>query len=115
MGLATAACGEMMWSDEVSAYLFSWPVPPDYQPNPVVVVQIDIFEGEELLVEHRCLRSVYAGQVFPIAYHGDGGPDGGVDEAPDPGPKPALALEFDPDLLLRLQPVLVAAGSAAER
>lgn len=107
MATAIAACGTMTWDSEHKGYVFAWPVPQDYEPNPVLIVEIDVFEGDERVGALRTMRWLYGGQTYPIVFPGDGHDGGENTERDEPKP-PGLALDFDPDELLR-EPILVGA------
>ena len=109
MATAIVACGAMEWDDEKKGYLFAWPVPEDHKPNPLLMVEIDVFEGDERVGFSRPLRWVYGGQTVPVVYPGPGQDDDPAPERDEPKP-PSIALDFDPDELLRV-PVMAMAGA----
>jgi len=72
MATAIVACGAMEWDDEKKGYLFAWPVPEDHKPNPLLMVEIDVFEGRRASRILSPLRWVYGGQTVPVVYPGPG-------------------------------------------
>lgn len=107
MTTAIAACGAMTWDTDRKGYVFAWPVPVDYQPNPVLVVEVDVFDDEERVGSARTMRWISGGETLPIVFPGDDHDGDAATESDDPKP-PGLALDFDPDELLR-EPILVGA------
>ena len=103
MATAIAACGAMKWDDEAKGYMFRWPIPEGYKPNPVLVVEIDVFDAaEECVGSSRTMRWLHGGQTFPVFYPGhDYGDDDDATDCDEPKP-PGIALDFDPDELLRV-------------
>lgn len=107
MGTEIAACGTMSWDAESRFFVFNWTVSEDFQPNPVLVVEIDIYDGDELVGLSRTMQWLHSGQTYPIAFREDDGDDEDDLQRDDPEP-PGIALDFDPDELLR-KPVRVLA------
>ena len=101
MGMEIVAVGPMLWSDEHKAFCFTWRVPEDFTPNPAVIVQVDVYDGDERCGCLELLKFMYRWDACVWRYPGrprDDDADEG--KADDPTP-PALALTFDPDTLLQ--------------
>jgi hypothetical protein len=103
MATAIAACGTMTWDADAKGYMFKWPVPEGFSPDPLLVVEVDVFEDDEMIGHKRTMVWLHVGQVYPILLvaHEDGGDDDDVADDNDPTP-PGLALDFDPNDLLRV-------------
>lgn len=105
MGTEIAAVGPMVWVQEEKRHIFEWPIPDNFHPSPLLVVEIDVFEKEERVGHARCMRWLDAGQPFRVRFGNDeGDSDGGASEGDEPKP-PSLKLDFDPDELLRTDAV----------
>lgn len=107
---AIAACGPMLWDDEKKGFTFSWIVPDNFEPIPVYVVRVDVFEkdiagNEEIVAQIDPLIRLDRGHGRCFVYPGPPRDDQAI-ETPDKPKPPGIALTFDPDILLR--PVEVA-------
>ena len=103
-----AACGSMPWNDEAKAYVFHWKIPDDFKPDPLLVVEIDVFEDEDRVGGAQLFRWLAAGSEFRAHFPGRRGDNGPGTEEPDMPKPPGMVLIFDlNELLADIRPLVL--------
>lgn len=101
LSTAIVAVGEMLWDEDSKGYIFTHTVPERFQPCPLVVVEVDVYDGEDHVGHGDCLILMYPGCSQAWIWHGPRRDDDDATEVGDMPKPPGMILTFDPNDLIK--------------